>query len=112
MSILSSLRRGGYKDAVKLADEILQPSLPNTTVAEFTDTAMKAFNACGHWARKGKIQLCYDGHIPVIQVIVDGQTKAPDAIQELLLWCEENSVMEFLAKSGIRHTCCIDDPFN
>lgn len=112
MTILSAMRGGGYKDAVKLADSILCTKVQGATVAEYTDAAVKAFNACGHWARKGKIRLRYEGHLAVIEVLVNGQIKVPGAIQELLLWAEENSVMEFLAKSGIQRTFNTDtNPF-
>lgn len=96
------MRDGGYKQAVRLADRILKPSLPNTSVQEFTDVAMQAMNACGHWARKGKISLRYQGHAPMIEIAAGGRVHTPKPIQELLLWAEPNSVVEFLtAGSGI-----------
>ena len=102
ISILGSMRGGGYKQAVSLADRILKPSLPNTTVQEFTDVAMQAMNACGHWAKKGTIYLRYQDHTPMIEILADGQVHSPDAIQELLLWAEPGSVMDFLTSgSGI-----------
>ena len=105
MSTLSSMRDGGYKQAVRLADRTLIPSLPNTSVKEFTDVAVKAMNACGHWAKRGKIRLRYQGHAPLIEILVGGRVRTPNPVQELLLWADPNSVMEFLAAgSGIART--------
>lgn len=98
---LSANRDGGYKQAVRLADRTLVPSLPNTSVKEFTDAAVAAMNSCGHWAKSGRIRLVYLGlHTPVIEILVGGQVHRPKAVQELLLWAEPGSVMDFLASGA------------
>jgi hypothetical protein len=101
MSILSLTRDSQYKRAVDLARQTLVPVIGE--LDEFMDVAIRAMNACGRYARMGKLKLVHNGGFAQILMILPNQEPiAQSEINHLLDWAEPQSVMNFLAAaSGI-----------
>jgi hypothetical protein len=101
--VSSSMRRGGYQDAVRVAERTLVAYF-GANIGEYLDVAMHAMNACQKYVAKGQLRLQHlpNGQAVIVIVTKHGDPVVSPSIQALMNWAEPEQVLEFLAlTSGI-----------